>query len=226
MAARVHGIYAGMSWSYLIEGDDGIVLVDAGAPRREELILQRLRAIGRDDLRLIFITHAHLDHYGSADALRRLTGAPIAVHEADAESMARGETRLGSARLWGPLIRALLPYAPAHLKPPPTRADVIVREGDTLSGYGVDATVLHTPGHTPGSTSLLVGRLLFVSDLISSMGWPHAQLLYADDWGQIRSSIRRLQGLAGDVDWVYPGHGKRPLRGADLTRIKPYWAGG
>ena len=219
MSVRVHPIYAGMSWCYLVEGDGGVVLVDAGAPHNEEQILRRLREIGRDDLTLILVTHAHLDHYGSAAALRNATGAPVAVHEADAAAMARGETPLGSVRLWGHLVKALLPIAPKHLKPPPTRADVIVREGDKLDAFGIAAEILHTPGHTAGSTSLLVeGRHLFVGDLASNMGWPHAQLLYADDWGALGSSVRRLQRLS--PQWVYTGHGKRPMNGGEFARIK------
>lgn len=222
MTVKVHPIDTGMSWCYLIEGETGVILVDAGVPGRAELIRARLHRLGRDDLRLIYITHAHLDHYGSADELRRLTGAPIAVHEADVEAMSRGETRLGSVRWWGHLGRLLLPFAPRHLRPPPTAADVILREGDTLEDYGVDGEVLHTPGHTLGSTSLFVeNRLLFVGDLVSYTMWPHPQMLYANDWAQLYSSIRRLQQLASEkAEWVYSGHGRRALSGVDFSRIK------
>jgi glyoxylase-like metal-dependent hydrolase (beta-lactamase superfamily II) len=153
MGVRVH----------LIEGRDGVVLVDAGAPRKEELILRRLREIGRDDLRLIYITHDHLDHYGSAAAVKRSTGAAIAVHEADAEAMALGRTPLGSVRLWGHLVKALLLVAPEHLR-------------------------------------------------------PHPQLLHASDWAQLRESIRRLQALA--PEWVYTGHGNRPMSRQGFARVK------
>ena len=222
MSFRVHPIDTGMSWCYLIEGKAGMVLVDAGAPGRGELIHKRLRELGRDDLRLIYITHAHLDHYGSADELRRLTGAPIAVHEADVEAMSLGETRLGSVRWWGHLVRLLLPFAPRYLRPPPTAADVVLRDGDTLEDYGIRGEVLHTPGHTVGSTSLFVDdRLLFVGDLVSYTMWPHPQMLYAHDWEQLYSSIRRLQRLAADkAEWVYSGHGRRVLTGSDFSRIK------
>ena len=108
MSLPVHNIPTGMSTAYLIESDGGLALVDAGLPRYERRVLRRMRALGRDDLRLIFITHAHLDHYGSAAALRRLTGAPIAIHRADGDTMARGDTPLGSVRGRGRLMWALL----------------------------------------------------------------------------------------------------------------------
>jgi hydroxyacylglutathione hydrolase len=208
-----------MSWCHLIEADGGIVLVDAGSPRKEGVIMERLRGLGRDDLKLIFITHAHFDHYGSAAALRRLTGAPIAIHSADRDAMAGGETPLGKVRLWGRVIKLILPLAERRIRPEPTTADVIVEEGDRLAPYGIDAEVLHTPGHTHGSCSLIVdGRLAFVSDLVSQVGWPHAQLVYAQDWDELGTSLRRVQQL--EPEWVYTGHGGRPIPRNVFLKIK------
>ena len=222
---RIHRIPVRMAQAYLIEGERGLVLVDAGAPHSERRIVAKMRALGRDDLRLIYITHAHLDHYGSAAALRRLTGAPIAVHRADAQAMAGGETPLGSARGRGRLTQALLPLAEwplwpnRFLWPEPTPPDLLLEDGDTLHAYGLDAVVLHTPGHTPGSTCLLVkGRLAFVGDLLSTNGRPRVQHLYADDWSLIPRSLARLQ--AQDPAWVFPGHGHRALSGKALLSLR------
>jgi len=108
MPLQVHNIPMGIAPARLIESDASLVLVDAGLPRYEHRVLRRMRALGLDDPRLIFVTHAHLDHYGSAAALRRLTGAPIAIHRADGDTMARGDTPLGSVRGRGRLMWALL----------------------------------------------------------------------------------------------------------------------
>ena len=216
--AYVHGIQAGMGRAYLIESDAGLVLVDAGSPHCERIILRRMRALGRDDLRLIFVTHAHLDHYGSAAALRRITGAPIAIHSADADAIACGETILGETRGRGRLLAPLFPWLERYLQPEPTPPDLLVNDGDTLASFGLSATVFHTPGHTPGSCSLLVdGCLAFVGDLLSGGGRPHPQRYFADDWGAIRDSLSRLQSL--QPAWIYPGHGRRPIHGAMLGGI-------
>ena len=194
------------------------MLVDAGLPRHEQSVLRRMRALGRDDLRLIFITHAHLDHYGSAAALRRLTGAPIAIHRADGDAMAGGETLLGSVRGRGRLLQALLPLFEPYLRPEPTLADFLLDNGEDLRAYGLDAAVLHMPGHTPGSSCLLVeGRLAFVGDLLSTTGRPHVQRFFADDWSLIPEGLARLQALR--LEWVYVGHGRCPLSGEALQRL-------
>ena len=215
---RVHTIITGTSTAYLIETDAGLVLVDAGYPKYERRMLRRMRALGQDSLRLIFITHAHLDHYGSAASLRRLTGAPIAIHRADADAMARGETPVGSVRGRGWFTWMLLRLFEPHLRAEPTPPDVLLNDGDHLRAYGLDASVLHTPGHTPGSSCLIVeGRIAFVGDLLSNTIRPHVQGSFADDWSLIPQSLSRLKALR--PEWVYAGHGRRPLSGEAFQRM-------
>jgi len=223
MPLQVHNIPMGMAPAHLIESDAGLVLVDAGLPRYEQRVLRRMRSLGRDDLRLIFITHAHLDHYGSAAALRRLTGAPIAIHRADGDAMAQGETPVGLARGQGKLLWVLLRLFGSYLRPEPTPPDLLLDDGSDLRAYGLDAVVLHTPGHTSGSSCLIVeGRLAFVGDLVSTSGWPRVQCSFADDWSLIPDSLARLQALR--PEWVYAGHGRRPLSGEALQRLTPkFW---
>lgn len=215
----VHGVLAGIGWAYLIEARDGLVLVDAGSRGRERQILGLLQDLGRGDLRLIVITHAHLDHYGSAAAVRRATGAPIAAHGEDAGYMIKGETNLGSVRGWGKLVEMTMPLVERFIKPEPTEPDILLDDGWRLDEFGLDAFVIHTPGHTPGSISLIVdGRVAFAGDLVSARGWPHAQWFYATDWSRISSSIDRLKTY--DPEWVYTGHSGKPIRGEAFQRIK------
>lgn len=218
MSVRIHPITMGMSVAYLIEGDQGMVLVDAGLPHYERRVMRRIRALGQDSLRLIFITHAHLDHYGSAAALRRLTGAPVAIHRADGEAMARGETPIGSvrgrARWTWPLMRHLEPL----VRPEPTPPDLLLSDGDDLRTYGLDAVVLHTPGHTPGSSCLIAeGSIAFAGDLLSTTVRPHVQDCYAHDWSLIPDSLARLRAI--DPERIYAGHGRRPLSREAFHRL-------
>jgi len=209
----------GISTAYLVENDNGLVLIDAGLPHYEQRVLRRMRALGRDDLRLVFITHAHLDHYGSAAALRRLTGAPIAIHRADGDAMARGETPVNSVRGQGWLLWTLKLLLEPYIRPEATSPDLLLDDGDDLRSYGLDAVVLHTPGHTPGSSCLIVEeRIAFAGDLLSTSGWPRVQNCFAIDWSLIPDSLARLQSLR--PEWVYAGHGRRSLSGEALQRLK------
>ncbi len=215
---QVHCISMGMAQAYLIETEDGLLLVDAGSRGFENKVLRLMHSLGRNDLRLIFISHAHLDHYGSAAALRRLTGATIAVHGLDAKAMSVGETPLGLARGRGRLVKPLLLFFLRFRKLEPTPPDHLLGDGERLAGFGLDTRVVHLPGHTPGSACLLVEKqLAFVGDLVSTNGHPHVQRYYAQDWSLISSSLVRLQAL--QPEWIYPGHGNRPLDGRTFQKM-------
>lgn len=217
---RVHGITSGSARVYLLETDSGCVLVDAGYAGYEKKILRAMEKLGRTDLKLIFITHAHFDHFGSAAALRRLTGAKIAIHRADSADLATGTTSLPLVRTWGRLGKVTLPLAEKIWPPEPTPPDIVLEDGDTLPGIDPPMRVLHTPGHTPGSSTLIVAdSLAFVGDLISAQPWARVQRFYASDWGQIAQSLARLQKLAPAR--TYCAHGSRVFSRKELLKMKP-----
>ncbi len=220
-AIHVHRIVTGgVANAFLIESAEGLVLVDTGPPLVEQQILDKLVELGRDDLRLIFITHAHIDHYGGSSIIRAVTGAPIAIHRADADALAQGETRLGSISYvprWAtdPVLPALEPYARIR----PTEADILFDDGDRLDAYGLDGYVLHLPGHTSGSAGIVVeDRLAFVGDLLSTTGTPHIQRMYAHDWPQVLESVDRLVEVNAAL--IYAGHGAQPLTPSELRVLR------
>src|SRR5260370_31662589 len=75
----------GMSNSYLIEGDDGLTLIDAGYPGKEAVAFGAIRGLGHslDQLKHLIFTHGHPDHIGSAAAIVRETGARTYLHPRD-----------------------------------------------------------------------------------------------------------------------------------------------
>jgi len=132
--------------------------------------------------------------------------------------MARGDTILGESRRRGKIVGPFLPFAEFLLGTPPTPADALLDDGDTLEKWGIDARVLHTPGHTTGSCCLLTqSGAAFVGDLLSGGRHPHAQRYYADDWGQIPVSIARLRDQQPEL--IYAGHGSLPVTAAQLAAL-------
>lgn len=214
----VHSMRAGMGHVHLIESDHSLILIDAGSPHHEQKILNKMRALNRSDLRLIFITHAHFDHYGSAAALHQATGAPIAIHHQDACLMEQGQTPLGIVRGRGKLARLFLPLYEKWVHFTPPKADLQLDDGDELEVFGIGGKVIHTPGHTPGSASLLVeGRIAFVGDLLSANGRPHAQRYYADDWEKLARSVERMKRIGPEL--TYTGHAHKPLNRKALKKL-------
>jgi hydroxyacylglutathione hydrolase len=142
---------------------------------------------------MIVITHAHIDHIGGAHKLRRLTGAPVYMHEDDAVLAAN----LDMQASW---LGCETPENPGIDKP--------AKEGDIVRAGSVKAHVLHTPGHTPGSISLFIPeeRKLISGDTLfqGSVGRTD---LPGGDARAIASSIRgKLYTLPEDTV-VTPGHG-------------------
>lgn len=218
MILRVESLRLLASRAYLVVLDGGLILVDAGMPGEEMRIIRQVKDHGYDDISLIFITHAHIDHYGSAAAIREITQAPIAIHEADAEAMALGETRLGTARGIGRAVSSMLPAIQRIWKTPPTQADILLKDADDLSNLGLWGKLLHLPGHTHGSSCLVVNKSAFVGDLITaSRGRPRLQRYYAQDWSLVDESFSRL--LAIQPERVYPGHGGKQIEASGLIRL-------
>ncbi len=79
---------------YLVEDGDGLILVDTGLPRSSKKIAKYIEGLGRKptDISTIVITHFHVDHVGSLKKMKTLTGAKVAVHEADADYVAGKKT--------------------------------------------------------------------------------------------------------------------------------------
>ncbi len=212
---HTHPLTLGFVQAYLIEPPAGVVLVDCGMPRQERAILRAVKQLGRGDLKLVFITHAHADHYGSAAALQRLTGVPVAIHRADAQAMANGKT---SIRGSGGLTKAITSLALRLTPTPPVDADILLDDGDSLAEYGVPGVVLHTPGLTAGSCCLvLVDGTAFLGDMLAARRIPNLQRTYIEDREQLRQSYARLRELK--LTKVYAGHGGHVLTGEELNRL-------
>ena len=206
---------------YLVRGPEQCVLVDSGYPCHEDLVLKRMQQHGvvPEGISLILLTHAHIDHIGSARALRRITGAPVAIHRADAEALSTGRLPRLVPRTWLGYLTA--PFANAQLLPAKLtfEPDILIDDTLDLREYGVDAEVFHTPGHTQGSVSIdLANGDMLVADCIMvnfpflfQPTWP----LYADSMEQVTDSVRRF--MERDPRCVYVSHGG-PVRPEDVRR--------
>ncbi len=141
----------------------------------------------------IVVTHAHIDHIAGAQQLKEITGAPILYNQQDLPLVAMMDMQAGWLNIASPDVR------------PP---DHSLEDGDTVAVRGITGTVLHTPGHTPGSLCLHLPEqnLLLAGDTLFSGSIGRTDLPGGNS-AQIIDSIRaRLLPLADDVT-VLPGHG-------------------
>ncbi|KUN80959.1 hypothetical protein AQJ66_25105 [Streptomyces bungoensis] len=120
------------------------------------------------DIRLIVVTHGHVDHFGSAAELTRLTGAPIAGHIADLSVYRAGGVSDPYLPI-GVFGRLFVRSARVRETTEPFEPDVLVRGEAHLSDFGVEARIMPTPGHTAGSVSVLTDHGdLVAGDLVAT----------------------------------------------------------
>lgn len=198
--AEIIRIRCGVVNCFLVRQGSAAILVDAANAGREDAIERALLAHGvpPKSLRMVFLTHGHPDHTGSAAYFRDYYHLPLAMHSAD------GQTRPMTGRgLLGRALSAFTRRGPALDSP--LRADIALEGLEDLCAYSIDARVLPLPGHTRGSVGLLLpgGRLL-AGDMYMNFAAP-ALAHIAEDFAVLRQTHERVQELA--LTTVYPGHG-------------------
>jgi glyoxylase-like metal-dependent hydrolase (beta-lactamase superfamily II) len=200
---------------YVIEGRDGLALVDTSLPGAEKQIAADLatRGMRLADVHHILITHAHPDHVGSLRALQEATGARVYMHPRDIP-LARKEASFslpinlrGVNRLVARFLLRVLPsFAPAG-------EVAAIAEGDTLDHIVPGLTVLETPGHTAGHIAFWLPshKLLFCGDTPANFGGLRLPIVYfTPDMAEAARSIKKISALP--AQGLAFGHGQPILR--------------
>lgn len=154
---------------FLIQSQHGYALIDTGIPFHEERIIRVFKSLGVDltDIHTIILTHGHLDHIGCLAYIQEHSGAVVICQRSIASTLEAGDfeeavPRVFYWKLLNPLVSALLGK---WLKPvqPQRFVDISL----DLNEFGLKGRVLHTPGHSPGSCSILLDEgTCFLGDLL------------------------------------------------------------
>lgn len=214
---RIDGVNAN---SYLI-GDDELALIDTGMPNSAGAVLGYLEHLGRKpkDIKTIILTHGHIDHIGSLDALKKATGAQVAAHRDEAGFIA-GKKPMPKPKGAISLLPRILG---AVIKAPPVQPDVLLDEGGKIAGL----FVFHTPGHTPGSIALLdkQRRAIFVGDTLrfGKNGIEGPPERFTLDAELAKQSMRKIAAL--DFDVLLSGHGE-PLMPRAAEKLREFLQAG
>lgn len=212
--------------AHLVVGERGAILVDTGLPGSESKIARVMARHGMTfaDIELIVVTHAHVDHAGSAARIRELSGAPIVAHEGDLRHFTRQAPMTYCPTAWpGRLfLRTPVPHEQYEAFEP----DILLSGGRTLDleRYGLSGTVAPTYGHTAGSVSLELGtKEALVGDLVAS-GILIGGLMrkgrairppFEDDPAAVGVALQKL--LHAGMERFHLGHGG-PLGASEVER--------
>lgn len=206
---------------YLLQGEGGIVLLDPGPPSGVQAVIRGETAVKAQpgDIRLILVSHGHLDHYGAAAEIKAWCGAPVAAYAGEPEfSQDRRNALPPVQTLRGGLVRWFYLLLSPLARLAPLEADLLLDDGADLAPYGVDAQTVFLSGHSPGSLGILTAeRDLFVGDPFVNYAVP-SQPIYLSDRKAWQRSYEQVQALAPRT--VYVGH-RQPFPGAKLGAIHP-----
>jgi hydroxyacylglutathione hydrolase len=197
-------------YAYLIYGGERICLIDCGVAGSERVLVDYVRSTGRtpEDMAMIVQTHAHPDHIGATRAIKQATGCIVAAHPGDLSWIEDVELQCKERPI--PNFQSLVGGSVA--------VDCIIEDGDVIDlGDGLRLDVLHTPGHSNGSISLVLhaDRALFSGDAIPLAG----DLPIYDDVLASVASIKKLKGIDGVTvllsSWDEPREGAQVYQQMD-----------
>ncbi len=174
---------------YLVGADDAdcIVMIDPGG--EPEVLLEEAREMGKR-VEAILLTHGHVDHIAGAGEIQRATGAKVYAHAADAAMTKKPDP------YWASLVGGVEACG----------VDVELGDGDELHLAGLDISVMHTPGHSPGGVCFITADALFCGDTLFAGSIGRTDLPGADTQA-MNASLRRLASTLPDETRVFPGHG-------------------
>ena len=151
------------------------------------------------DIKFIVLTHGHSDHIAALYDIQDRTGAATAIHTDDADF------------LHGSGSRSMM-FGISYKTPNPP--DRLLKEGDIIDIGELRFSVVHTPGHTPGSICLLTGDKLFTGDTLLYRGIG-TTLMPGSSRRQLIDSIHTRLMVLPDDTTLYPGHGRATAIGAE-----------
>ena len=220
IGVEIYPIDQGFTNSYIIHSE-ATIMVDVPYKTRDFYKALEKVPFEPREIELIIVTHGHLDHIASIKEIKEYTGAKVAIHKLDKRGLEGSTIPVpAGVTLWGSILRVMLnafliPFLSTH----PVDADIILgEEGLSLSDYGVSGRVFHTPGHTEGSSSVLLDSgEACVGDLAMNMFplcFSPRISIYSHDFQKLVDSWGLL--LSKGAETIYPGHGE-PFS-ADIIR--------
>lgn len=187
----------------VIKGKDLLIIDPADEPNR---LINEVDAMALKP-KAILLTHAHFDHIGAVDALRKQYDLPVYLHENEHEWM--GNPALNGSKYF-PVKEVIAEPADHSLKPGPMSIGVF------------DFTVIETPGHSPGGVAFVFNqeRLIISGDSLFKRGIGRTDLPLGDYDILIQTIKEKLFHLPDDFV-VYPGHGPETTIG-DEKNLNPF----
>jgi hydroxyacylglutathione hydrolase len=222
---KIFQVLSGRSNVFLIKNDRRCLLVDTGPEFMWGTLQKRLNRLLISQIDLLILTHSHFDHAANASRIKEKYNAKVIIHKTESKFLTTGDNILptGTNAFSKLLIRTLARKFISIARYPPCNNDFSFDESFELEEYGFNGYLIHTPGHTEGSTSIIIdNEVALVGDTMFGIFWwtvfpPFAsdQFLLLNSWGKLLNTKCRI---------FIPSHGsvnRRTLVQKDYSKLLP-----
>jgi hydroxyacylglutathione hydrolase len=202
---QIDRLLFGRSNVFLVTDGKSRVLVDTGWRGDRRRLMKLLGQTGGIDA--VIMTHTHFDHAGNAGLLKERFSPLFIVQEKEKDFLESGDSPIpGGNTGWTRLVSRLgAARAQRWFHVPRVKADIVFGERYDLAGSGIDAYIMHTPGHSAGSSSIVIGHeIALVGDTMAGFS-PSIFPPWGDDAGELVRSWEKL--LATGCLTFLPAHG-------------------
>ncbi len=199
---------SGRSNVFLLSNGENNILIDTGPKLKWDKLETRLRHLNVKTVECLILTHTHYDHAENAARIREKYSARVIVHKDEASYLESGENILpdGTNFITRTIVSLFAKRFLSAARYEPCRHDFLVDSVFDLTEFGFNAYVMHTPGHTAGSMSVIIDdEVAFVGDTMFGVFKWSVFPPYANDIKQMICSWGSL--LETKCSLFIPGHG-------------------
>ena len=148
---------------YVIKGKNGDILIDTGFIGMRKSLKKWL---DKFNIKLVILTHAHVDHTWNASYIKKLYNCKIAMSKQDIENIDNSHICSTASKKCYRTWTRLMNYGMQKFKPTKFDVDIPLRDNQVIKRYGIDLKIINLPGHTNGSIGILYKNYLFAGDAL------------------------------------------------------------
>lgn len=222
---KIIQVLSGRSNVFLLTNGLTNILVDTSAGFMWEILQKKLNIFGVKEISLLFLTHSHFDHAANAARIKEKYKVKVIIHQSEIKYLNMGDNILptGTNPFSRFLVRSIAERFRSVAKYQPCDHDVTIDETYDLTNVGFNAFIIHTPGHTEGSCSMIIDdEVALVGDTMFGIFPGSIFPPFASDQSQLIKSWEKL--LETRCKLFIPSHGsanKRSLVEKDFIKRKP-----
>lgn len=193
---------------FLVSQGISNILFDTSSGKYKDHLVKSLMKNEVSEIKALVLSHTHYDHVGNAAFIQEKYHAKVLVHFREARNLRMGEGPIpgGTNLVTRGLVGLFAEKWKHKLRYRPCDPDILIEDTYGLSEFGIGASLIHTPGHSPGLMSLIVGNeIALVGDALFGVFPGTVFPPFADDIPQLIKSWDIL--LHTQCKWFLPSHG-------------------